>query len=146
MVNPKVAQITGKLQKTVTVDDPKIGKLEVDIRPLPAETLLANLDVFNKLNGKQEFNTDNLSDEQIDAVQNEILPVIKVVLPACVIDPPIALEDSDPRLAAQEAINLKDLTFKIVIDIFNEIMAISGLDTETEEARKKLASQTSDKQ
>ncbi len=146
MVNPKVTQVTGKIQKTVTLEDPKIGKLDIVLRTLPAETLLGHLDAFNKLKGKQDFNTEDLTDEQIEAIQKDILPVMKIVIPACVIDPPIAIDDSDPRIATQDALSIKDLTFKLVIDIFNEVMQLSGLDEEAEETRKKLDSQTSAKQ
>lgn len=142
-MNPKVTQITEKNQSTFEIEDPKIGKLEVVVRALPALTLLKHIDVFNKLKGTKEFNTDDMTEAQAASIKDEILPVMEIVLPACVLDPPIATEDNDPRLKSQDAVHLKDLSFRIVIDIFNHIMKISGLDSEAEELRKKLPSQTS---
>jgi len=141
-LNPKVTQITGTTQSKIVIEDPKVGKLECVIRTLPAYTLLENIDKFNKLKGIKDFDTNNLTDAQAAAVRDEILPVMKIVLPNCVIDPPIAVEDTDPRLSAGDAVNVKDLSFKLVIDLFNEIMKLSGLDAATDEARKKLESQT----
>ena len=143
-MNSKVTQITDKIQQKVTIEDPKLGSVEWIIRPLPALVLLEHMDIFNKLAKKsQNFNTEDLSEAETQTVKEEILPMMKAVLPNCIVDPPIAIEDNDPRLLTQDALHLKDLPFKTVMELFNNIMKITGLDKDAEDARKKLESQTS---
>lgn len=144
MVNPKIVQMQDKIRSKITIEDPKLGAVEWVVRPLSADTLLENLDVFNKLSKNAKgLNTDDLKDDDINIVQKEILPVMRVVIPECVLDIPVTLDESDPRIVKQEALHIKDLTFKTVIGLFNHIMSISGLDAEADEARKKSETPTS---
>ena len=49
MPNPKVVAIQEKSHSKVIIEDPKLGKLEWEIRPIPAYDLMENFDKFSSL-------------------------------------------------------------------------------------------------
>ena len=145
MANPKIQQILDKSHTKVTIEDSKIGKMEWVIRPIPAYDLMEHFDKFSNLPKNMDIDPDNLTPADIAMIQENILPIMLAILPACAIDPPITTDVADPRLKDKEVIHIRDLSFKVVPALFNKIVDISGLTEQAEEARKKLESPSSQK-
>ena len=146
MANPKIQQILDKSHTKVVIKDPKVGDMEWVIRPIPAYDLMEHFDKFNSLPKEMNLNPDKLSSADISMIQNNILPIMLAILPACAIDPPVTTDVTDIRLKDKEVIHVRDLSFKVVTELFNKIVDISGLTEQAEEARKKLQSPSSAKQ
>jgi len=140
MANPKIQQLLAKSHTKVIIEDPKIGKMEWVIRPIPAYDLMEHFDKFNDLPKEMNINPEKLTPADISLIQNKILPIMLAILPACAIDPPVTTNELDPRLKDHEVIHVRDLSFKVVTELFNKIVDISGLTEQAEEARKKLQS------
>ena len=145
MANPKIQQILDKSHVKITIEDSKIGTMEWVIRPIPAYDLMEHFDKFSNLPKNMDVNPEKLSPADISMIQENILPIMLAILPACAIDPPVTTNDVDPRLPLKEAIHVRDLSFKVVTELFNKIVEISGLTEQAEEARKKLQSPDSQK-
>ena len=145
MANPKIQQILDKSHIKITIEDSKIGNMEWVIRPIPAYDLMEHFDKFSKLPKNMDVNPEKLSPADISMIQENILPIMLAILPACAIDPPVTTKDDDARLLTKEAIHVRDLPFKVVTELFNKIVEISGLTEKAEEARKKLQSPNSPK-
>ena len=138
MANPKIQSLRNKATHRVTIKDENLGDVEWVIRSIPAYDLLQNYDVFQGLPQNIKMDPDNMKDEDIKLIKEKILPMMEVVVPVCVIDPPVTIDRSDPRLQTDEAIHLREIGFGTITKLFEEIMTLSGMTKEAEEARKKL--------
>ncbi len=139
-----IDQILSKANTKVIIEDEKLGKLEWVLRPIPAFDLLANFELFSSLpKDPKDLNPELLSTSQSKKMQDSIFPIMKIVLPACSVSPKITVDDDDPNIKAKTAIHMRDLPFNVVLELFNQIMEISGLDERSEEIRKKLQAQNS---
>jgi|GEM_PF-6090497 len=144
MTNPKVSQLRKKSQTSFDLEEDGVGKVTWLIRPIPTYDLLSNLDKFSSMpKNVHDIKSDDLSDEDAKYLKEQILPLIDILLPACTIDPPVTIDNNDPRLLTGEAIHIRDLSYNTVLAIFNKITEITGMTREAEEARKKLQSQNS---
>lgn len=130
-------------QKKVTVKDDELGNLEFVIRAMSTYELAENSDVFENLPEKtgQEMSVK----ERGVFMKNVMFPLLKSILPLCVISPKITLDFNDKDLVDPNAnvIHLSHLNINTAGHVFNEILSISGLSKKAEEIKKKLAEQTS---
>ena len=138
MANPKIQSLRNKATHRVTIKDENLGDVEWVIRSIPAYDLLQNYDVFQGLPQNIKMDPDNMKDEDIKLIKEKILPMMEVVVPVCVIDPPVTVDRNDPRITTDEAIHLREIGFGAITQLFEEIMKLSGMTKEAEEARKKL--------
>ena len=138
MANPKIQSLRNKATHRVTIQDENLGEVEWVIRSIPAYDLLQHYDIFQGLPEHIQMDPDNMKAEDIKLIKTKILPMMEVVVPVCVIDPPVTLDRNDPRLATDEAIHLREIGFGAITQLFQEIMKVSGMTKEAEEARKKL--------
>jgi len=142
-MNPKITALQ-KRRTTVVIEDPVIGSIEFVVRPIPAYDLLSNIDKFSAIsNSSNVSDPDNVSAEDAKKLKEQIVPLMNVIIPGCVIDPPISIDDNDPRFSNGEAMHIRDLDYKTLMTLFNKITSISGLDKASEDERKNLAGQTS---
>ena len=146
MANPKIQSLRNKATHRVTIKDENLGDVEWVIRSIPAYDLLQNYDVFQGLPQNIKMDPDNMKDEDIKLIKEKILPMMEVVVPVCVIDPPVTIDRRDPRLQTDEAIHLREIGFGTITQLFEEIMKLSGMTKEAEEARKKLQGASSQPQ
>ncbi len=141
-----IDQIISKSNTKVIIKDSKLGDMEWVLRPIPAFDLLANFELFSTLpKDPKDLDPEHLSETQSKKMQDSIFPIMKIVLPACAVSPKITVDESDPNIKAKIAIHMRDLPFNVVLELFNQIMEISGLDERSEEIRKKLQAQNSAK-
>ena len=138
MANPKIQSLRNKATHRVTIQDENLGEVEWVIRSIPAYDLLQHYDIFQGLPEHIQMDPDNMKAEDIKLIKTMILPMMEVVVPVCVIDPPVTLDRNDPRLATDEVIHLREIGFGAITQLFQEIMKVSGMTKEAEEARKKL--------
>jgi len=139
-------ELLRKVNKVISIEDPKVGKMEWLIRPIPAYDLLEHVDLFSDLPKENQFKgktSDNLSPEDAKIIKEKLFPIMKIVLPACTVKPRVTIDKNDPDLTDGTAIHMRDLPFRVVMTLFNEIQSISGLDEKAEEIRKKLQAQNS---
>ena len=138
MANPKIQSLRNKATHRVTIKDENLGEVEWVIRSIPAYDLLQHYDIFQGLPEHIQMDPENMKAEDIKLIKTKILPMMEVVVPVCVIDPPVTLDRDDPRLVTDEAIHLREIGFGAITQLFEEIMKLSGMTKEAEEARKKL--------
>ena len=146
MANPKIQSLRNKATHRVTIKDENLGDVEWVIRSIPAYDLLQNYDVFQGLPQNIKMDPDNMKDDDIKLIKEKILPMMEVVVPVCVIDPPVTIDRNDPRLQTDEVIHLREIGFGTITQLFEEIMKLSGMTKEAEEARKKLQGASSQPQ
>jgi len=146
MANPKIQSLRNKATHKVTIKDENLGDVEWVIRSIPAYDLLQNYDVFQGLPQNIKMDPDNMKDDDIKLIKEKILPMMEVVVPVCVIDPPVTVDRNDPRIATDEVIHLREIGFGTITQLFEEIMKLSGMTKEAEEARKKLQGASSQPQ
>ena len=138
MTNPKIQNLRSKATTKVTIKDENLGEVEWIIRSIPAYDLLQNYDIFQGLPSEVKMDPENMQPDDIKLIKTKILPMMEVVVPICVVDPPVTVVDNDPRLANDEAIHLREIGFGAISQLFQKIMDISGLTAEAEKTRKKL--------
>ena len=146
MTNPKIQTLRSKATTKVTIKDENLGDVEWILRSIPAYDLLQNYDIFQGLPNEVKMDPDNMNPDDISLIKNKILPMMEVVVPICVVDPPVTVNDTDPRLKNDEAIHLREIGFNTVSRLFAKIMDISGLSAAADEERKKLEGANSQKQ
>ncbi len=144
-MNPTIAAIREKANTTVTIEDPKLGKLEWTLRPIPAYDLLENFDLFTNIPKEEDLDKTEFSANEAKQVKNSIFPIMRIILPACSVSPKVTVNSEDPCLKDDTGIHMRDLPFNVVVSLFNEIIKLTGLGEGMEETRKKLQAQISPK-
>ncbi len=113
----------------LTVESEKYGKLEFEVRPM-------NNDVYSRMGAA--MNTNNVDTTKIDGlaslkVFSEVYyPAIKVVFPYCCISPKMI----DGMSSDKSVISVADVPMDVCLDLFSQIMDISGLSSKAEEKQK----------
>ena len=102
MTNPKIQNLRSKATTKVTIKDENLGEVEWIIRSIPAYDLLQNYDIFQGLPSEVKMDPENMQPDDIKLIKTKILPMMEVVVPICVVDPPVTVVDNDPRLANDE--------------------------------------------
>ena len=144
-MNPTIEAIRAKANTKVTIEDPKLGKLEWTLRPIPAYDLLENFDLFTNIPKEEALGKSEFSNDEAKAIKNSIFPIMRIILPACAVDPKVTVLTDDPCLTDGTGIHMRDLPFNVVVGLFNEIIKLTGLSEGAEEARKKLQAPTLEK-
>ncbi len=140
MVNPKIQRLREKSNKTITVKDENLGEIEWVIRSIPAYDLLQHYDLFSDLPKDVDLKPDadgKLNDANAKVLQEKLLPLMELIVPACSVDPPITVDLKDPRIDSGDALHLRDISFSTVTDLFAQILDLSGLSKAAEDERKK---------
>lgn len=140
-MNPTLQKLKGKNQVKFVTKDSEIGEMEWVIRPIPFTLLLENFDKFQGL-PQGEIDESNISKEQATKLQHSIYPMMKAIIPKCIVAPKVVAGDD---IAGEEELHVDDVPFQSVVEIFNKIVEITGLDKMGDEARKKLPDQKSEK-
>jgi hypothetical protein len=138
-MNPTLQKLKGKSTTTFVTKDSKLGELEWVIRPIPFTLLLENFERFGDVPGKD----GDLTPEQAVRVQKSIYPMMKAIIPKCIVEPKIT--DDDEIAKGEEYLHVDDIPFGSLVDLFNKIVELTGLEKSGEEARKKLQNQPSAK-
>ncbi len=144
-MNPTIEAIRAKANTKVTIEDPKLGKLEWTLRPIPAYDLLENFDLFTNIPKESDLEKTEFSNAEAKQVKNSIFPIMRIILPACAVEPKVTVNSEDPSLKDGTGIHMRDLPFNVVVALFNEIIKLTGLTEGMEETRKKLQAQISPK-
>ncbi len=114
----------------IIVETDKYGKLEFEVRPM-------NNDVYAKMGAA--MNTNNVNTNKIEGlaslkVFSEVYyPAIKVVFPYCCINPKVI----DGKSSDKSVIDVTEMPMDICMDLFAQIMDISGLSAKADEEIKK---------
>ena len=140
-MNPTLQKLKGKTQIKFVTEDSTLGTLEWVIRPIPFTLLLENFDKFQGL-PQGEFNESNMSADQATALQKTIYPMMKAIIPKCIVEPQVVIGDG---IANEDQLHVDDIPFSSVVEIFNKVVEITGLDKLGDETRKNLPNQVSDK-
>ena len=149
MVNPKIQRLREKTNSTVLVKDENLGEIEWVIRSIPAYDLLQHYELFQNI--PTDINIEAGKDGKLkgsDAklIQEKLLPMMEIIVPACSVDPPITVNLNDRRIAEGEAIHLRDVSFNTITDLFAKILELSGLSASADKERKKSVGASSPKQ
>ncbi len=111
-MNPKVKTVLTGARHTVIIEDEKIGKIEWVLRPIPAYDLAKHSGVFDKVPKNVDINVDpetmNAADRKL--VEQNVFPIMEIFLPACSVDPPVTIDQDDPRLETQDALHIRDIS------------------------------------
>lgn len=137
-MNPTLQKLKGKNQITFVTEDSKYGKLEWVIKPIPFTLLLENFDKFGTLPNEKEVMEGKLNQEQAKKLQLNIYPMIKAIVPKCIVAPKITDDEELANAPDSEYLHIDDIPFSSLVDIFNKIIEETGLDKMGEDARKKL--------
>jgi hypothetical protein len=142
-MNPTLQKLKGKSQVKFVTEDSDNGKMEWVIRPIPFTLLLENFDKFSGLpeEGK-ELDESSMTKEQTAQLQSTIYPMMKTIVPKCIVVPRIVVGDA---IVGEDQLHVDDIPFNSVVEIFNKIVEITGLDKLGDENRKKLPTVQSDK-
>jgi hypothetical protein len=140
-MNPTLQKLKGKNQIKFVTKDSDIGEMEWVIRPIPFTLLLENFDKFQGL-PQGEIDESKLTSDQAAKLQTSIYPMMKAIIPKCIVEPKVVAGDD---IAGEEELHVDDVPFQSVVEIFNKIVEITGLDKVGDEARKKLPEPKSDK-
>ena len=141
-LSPTVAKLRKSVaHKKVTVKDDDGTPLEFTIRPLSTFELAENSGTFQ--NVPKGFDLEHPEKmeggDQLKMASGVLIPMIKIFVPLCTIDPIITLDEKDPRLSQDiNIIHMRHLPINVAGQLFNEILASSGLGKQAEEARKNL--------
>ena len=144
-MNSTIELIRAKANTKVTIEDPKLGKLEWTLRPIPAYDLLENFDLFANIPKEKDLDKAEFSDNEAKTVKNSIFPIMRIILPACSVSPIVTINSDDECIKNGTGIHMRDLPFNVVVSLFNEIIKLTGLNEGMDEARKKLQNQISPK-
>ncbi len=144
-MNSTIELIRAKANTKVTIEDPKLGKLDWTLRPIPAYDLLENFDLFTNIPKEEALDKDEFTEKDAKQIKNSIFPIMRIILPACSVEPIVTVNSDDPSLKDGTGIHMRDLPFNVVVSLFNEIIKLTGLGEGMEEARKKLQAQISPK-
>jgi hypothetical protein len=99
------------------------------------------LENYNLVQGlPTNINLDTADPQSVVLFRDKFLPLLKIILPACCVEPKVSQQGDDESLGIDE-IALEDL-----IELFGHIFDLSGLTKAAEDARKKSQEQTSLKQ
>jgi hypothetical protein len=142
-MNPTLAKLKGKSNVKFVTKDSKLGELEWVIRPVPFTLLLDNFDRFSDI--PESAKKGNLSKEEAVDMQSKIYPMMKAIVPKCIVEPRIT-EDEQAAADNEDLLHIDDIPFQSIMEIFNEIVRITGLDQASDENRKKLQNLNSDSQ
>lgn len=147
-MNPKIAAVLKGARHTVIIEDERVGRIEWVLRPIPAYDLAKNAHMFDRVPKNVDINVDpkTMSADDRKLVEDNIFPIMEVFLPACSVDPPVTIDEHDPRLETQDALHIRDLDMKTMGLLFSKITEISGLSEAADKARKKLQEAGSVKQ
>lgn len=134
-MNPTLQKLKGNKSIKFVTKDSELGELEWVIKPVPFTLLLENFDKFTDM----PETADNLSADQAKKLQANVYPLMKQIIPRCIVDPKIAINEEDA--GKEDYLHIDDIPFQSVVDVFNKIIEITGLDKAGEDARKKLPAQ-----
>ncbi len=148
-INPLVGKIRKRSRQDITIIDPELGECKFTIRPLSIMELSENRQEFENAQSGDNVDPEKLDDKAKLKFANDVLfPMIKKLLPLCVINPTIVLDDKDPRLddSTSNVLSLNELPINLSSEVFNKILSVSGLTKKAEEDRKNLPSRQSQPQ
>jgi hypothetical protein len=131
-MNPTLQKLKGKNQVKFVTKDSELGELEWVIKPIPFTLLLENFDKFEGL--PEEKSALDLDSETAKKLQKQIYPLMRAIIPKCIVEPRISETEPVP----DDCLFIDDIPFNSVVEIFNKVVEITGLDKAGEEARKKL--------
>ena len=114
----------------VIVEHKTYGTIKFLVKPM-------NNDIYAQMGLAMKENTNTSVDNvnNIDALKvfaNVYYPAMKVVLPYCCVSPAVV----DGVSKDDSILSLTDIPMEVTMDLFNQIMATSGLTAEGEEERK----------
>lgn len=139
-MNPTLQKLKGNTTIKFVTKDSELGDLEWVIKPVPFTLLLEHFDKFTGM-PTDATETSSLSSEQAVKLQKSIYPMMKAIIPKCIVEPTVVLEGP----TNDDQLNIDDIPFGSVVELFNKIIEITGLDKVGEEDRKKLPTVQSDK-
>jgi hypothetical protein len=134
-MNSTLQKLKGKTEVKFVTKDSELGDLEWVIRPIPFTLLLENFDKFSGLPSESKQFEETMSKEQSAQLQKTIYPMMKAIVPKCIVEPRIVVGDVKPE---EDQLHVDDIPFNSVVEIFNKIVEITGLDKLGDEDRKKL--------
>ena len=140
-MNPTLQKLKGKNQIKFVTEDSTLGTLEWVIRPIPFTLLLENFDKYQGL-PQGEIDETKMSAEQATNLQKTIYPMMKAIIPKCIVEPLVVVGDV---IANEDQLHVDDIPFGSVVELFNKVVEITGLDKQGDETRKNLPAQVSDK-
>jgi len=138
-MNPTLQKLKGKNQvKFVTKDSDE--EYEWVLKPIPFTLLLENFDKFQGLPSESDvIDGENMSQDQAAKLQKSIYPMMKAIIPKCIVSPTVVIGDA----VGEDELSVDDIPFNSVVEIFNKIVEITGLDSLGDANRKKLQTQQS---
>lgn len=154
--NPIVTKLKQKSTKVVTIKSEEYGDSEWTIRPLSTVELIErqeDLDNLPKNEALAGLTQEQLDDptnqsEVVKSIRQTIIPMMRMIVPVCTINPRITTNNDDPDLNVPDAnvLHLNDVPMDLLSQLFNEILQVSGIGKAAEEARKKLQIPTTPKE
>jgi len=142
MVNSIIAQAKKRSQVGLKINDKYLGELTLTLKPMSPIDIANNYETFKKFpkdkKEKKLKSEEEMNDDEIKITRDVMIPLMKELLPACIVDPPVTSDDNDPRIATDDAFSIKDFSFGSITTIFQKISDISGLTEDAVETRKNL--------
>lgn len=143
--NPIVEKLRNKSQKTINIKDEEFGDSTWLVRQISSLELIEKSAMFKSDVSEADIiaskdDPDVVTPETIELVRKNVLPLMKEFLPMCCINPRVVLDADDPALSNLDnnAILLNDIPLNMASQIFNEILALSGLTEKAQDDKKKL--------
>ena len=139
-INSTAERLKKRSRKTIEIPDPdnlKGEPYEFKIRALSPFELADHAEIFDDIPKEGVVLDDDGQDEEnYKVLKGVILPMMKLFLPMCTMEPKITFnmseESDDPPV-----VHIGDIPMQVASLVFKEILDLSGITAKAEENRKK---------
>lgn len=114
----------------ITIEHETYGKIKFECKPMNND-IYARMGEAMKVTGLDIENTSNI--DALKVFSNVYYPAMKVVFPFCCLDPKVV----DGISSDNSTLELVNMPMDVCMELFNKILAGSGLGDAEEEKRKK---------
>jgi len=137
--NATAEALRKRSRKTITIDDPDDNTIQYHfkIRALSTFELAEHSDIFDSLPKEGVIlNPKNQDESDYEMLKKVILPMMKIFLPMCTMEPKITF-NMDEESVDPPVVHIGDIPMVVASLIFKEILDLSGISKDAENARKK---------